>query len=550
MSSKLSQNKWLISLIPIVLVLTFAVAITIAAKNDAVTSDETAHIPAGWTYAKYGIFALNNEHPALMKLLSGAFLLPFDLNFPQRYDPSKPQDWEQWTFGDSFLMNSGNDMDLIIFWARLPAILMAIGLVIVVYFWTKKLTGSRKAGIAALILAIFSPIILAHGRLANTDTPLTFFYVLSFFSLWAFLDKPNLLRASALGLSVGGGVAVKFSAPVIVPIVFILIIIKLFLKPKDYPVLRMLGMFLAAIIIGATVVWGSYIIAQRNEIRLAEPVILGQTFNHRVVKTPKEKIFYLPLDRYLEGFEVVRSHSQIGHPSYLLGEYRIKGWWYYFPYTFLVKTPLVTLFLFGLALVTLWWGARKRTFGWIITLLPLFVFLGMSLFNHINIGVRHIMPIYPLVFVSAIAGSWWLTKYRIWQVILVLLLLFYIFDSASHYPSYMAYFNQLIGSNHNHYRYLADSNVYWSQDDRRMADYLKSQAIAEVYMPKPSSRMKYYGIKIKELEKYPELEPGEYIVISANDMALPPKGAGTLDWLIKNYQPIHHIGYSIYLYRI
>src|SRR3990167_858309 len=86
------KQKWqdkIFWLVPSFLILILAVILISGAQNDSVSNDESAHIPAGWSYAKLGVYRLNDEHPPLMKLLSGIFLLPFNLNFPSAYPIEK-----------------------------------------------------------------------------------------------------------------------------------------------------------------------------------------------------------------------------------------------------------------------------------------------------------------------------------------------------------------------------------------------------------------------------------------------------------------------------
>jgi len=124
-------------------------------------------------------------------------------------------------------------------------------------------------------------------------------------------------------------------------------------------------------------------------------------------------------------------------------------------------------------------------------------------------------------------------------------------DIAIHYPSFMGYFSQVIGSNHNNYKYLFDSDVDWLQDDQRMIKYLKSQSIGTVYMANKNKLFVFWDIDVIEINKNSEKPPsGSYVVLSSNDKAWANNTNNAIDWIVKNKSPIHHIGYSIYLYKI
>ena len=121
-----------------------------------------------------------------------------------------------------------------------------------------------------------------------------------------------------------------------------------------------------------------------------QPVLRGAVLLAR-------RLSLLP-DPYLFGF--FPSSSTLGAPSFLLGERSEVGHWYYFPATFALKTPLGLVVLLALALAT--WrrhavSARVACFLW----LPVAVRLALTLTRSLYIGHRHLLPIYPFLFVAA-----------------------------------------------------------------------------------------------------------------------------------------------------
>ncbi|GAG41128.1 unnamed protein product, partial [marine sediment metagenome] len=152
--------------------------------------DELAHIPAGYSYASQRDFRINPEHPPLIKDLAGLPLLFLDLNFP-----SDSWAWNegvnaQWNFGYDFLYASGNNVEQILFWARLPMLFLLVFLGWFMFRWAKKEFG-KEIALFALTLFSFSPTFLAHGRLVTTDVGATLGFVLGFYFWLKFLRDPS-----------------------------------------------------------------------------------------------------------------------------------------------------------------------------------------------------------------------------------------------------------------------------------------------------------------------------------------------------------------------
>ena len=161
-------------------------------KDDSLTMDELAHLPAGYSYLSQQDMRLNPEHPPLMKDLAGFPLLFIDgIKFP-----SEIKDWKddingQWGFGNIFLFqNNGNLADQMIFWGRIPMIFLLIFLGLFIFKWTRELFGN-KAAILALFLYSLSPTFLAHGRLVTTDVAAATGVVLAIYYFIKFLKTPN-----------------------------------------------------------------------------------------------------------------------------------------------------------------------------------------------------------------------------------------------------------------------------------------------------------------------------------------------------------------------
>jgi hypothetical protein len=227
---------------------------------------------------------------------------------------------------------------------------------------------------------------------------------------------------------------------------------------------------------------------------------------------------FLP-DAYLLGF--ARMFKYAGQrPAYLCGEYSDSGWWYYFPVAFVLKTPLaaILLALAGLlALVTARVRVRDRVLlgGLVVFVL---VYGASALLGHLNIGERHLLPIYPALFCLGGAAAAWCTR-RAGRVLVCGALLWLVAANAYIYPQYLAYFNELVGGPRNGSRYLADSNIDWGQDLRRLAGYAArhpDEHIKLAYFGTADPRR--YGFACEALPSYgawgklAELTAGTYVV--------------------------------------
>src|SRR3989344_2626653 len=164
--------------------------------------DELAHIPAGYSYARYQDHRLNPEHPPLVKVLAGIPLLLQGLNFPTDQDSWQKDINGQWTAGSQFLYESGNDADRIISWARFGPILLTLLLIIAVYWFSKELMGRWWAFLPTFLTAL-SPTVLAHGHYVTTDIGATLGILVATATFIKYLESPSRKRLWLAGLAFG-----------------------------------------------------------------------------------------------------------------------------------------------------------------------------------------------------------------------------------------------------------------------------------------------------------------------------------------------------------
>jgi hypothetical protein len=374
------------------------------------------------------------------------------------------------------------------------------------------------------------------------------------------LEQPDWLRTGLLGVAFGAAVASKFTAiaflPACVGVAAVYLAIAkrrlLFVRPLPWKghVLR----FALAMLVALVFIWGTYRFSARpisplqGEHRRIDKWMSDSRLRrvaYRAVELP------IPLLDFYEGVraQAVRTYHEFGYDSYLLGEYRNNGWWYFFPVVLAVKTPIGFLLLSsaGLAAVFL----RGTASPWqrhLTGLFPIIILL-VCLTSSIDSGVRHILPIYvPLAILGGYAAARLTDSGRRWMPAAGLLLVGWVAaDSVLVHPDYLAYFNP-IASPHPE-RVLCESDLDWGQDLFRLAGRLRALGVTQV-------TMKYFGtapLQVAGLPSYQELSPtvpsSGYVAISVHYLALENAKDGSYGWL-KRYQPLERVGRSIFLYWI
>src|SRR3989344_4573342 len=201
------------------LFLTFLIPF-LSMQNFSPAYDEITHLPSGFSYLKTGELKLNPEHPPLIKMLAAFPLLFLDLKFNASDPDLAGAQTKEWQFGSNFLFANG--VDRVMFWGRIPMILLSVLLGWYIFRWGKDLFG-YEAGIIGLLIYALMPNIIAHSQLVTTDLGLTVFSFISLYYLWRFITKENKNDALYSGLNLGLALGSKFSAVFLMPIFIVLL---------------------------------------------------------------------------------------------------------------------------------------------------------------------------------------------------------------------------------------------------------------------------------------------------------------------------------------
>jgi hypothetical protein len=267
------------------------------------------------------------------------------------------------------------------------------------------------------------------------------------------------------------------------------------------------------------------------------PIFAGRLFSETLE---------VPLHPYIVGLWRVLQLNTRGLQSYLLGELSPFGWWYYFPVAFAVKTPLAVLLL--LALATWRVATHGVRFDLVALVLPAALYFVWAMTSHIDFGVRHILPVYPAVFILiGVASAEALAAWPASRWLIAAAVAIQLFEFVHTYPYYVSFFNLGVGGPDRGEYYLLDSNLDWGQDAKRLAGYLQSHGVTDPCVSYfGQADLAYYGIKAKELPA--KAQPLDCVAaISINHLHGLYVNADSFDWL-RQVQPTAKVGSSIYIY--
>jgi hypothetical protein len=479
------------------LLLAMAAAMITSALQETQTWDEAGHLTAGYLYLKTGSLAFYTDHPPLRAL----FALPL-LFLNLRIPTDRPEwaDRDQTTFATQFLYTNPYHPDTLLLAGRSVAIALTLAFGVTLFLWTRRHFDTTTA-LIALALFAFDPNLIAHGHYIATDMLAAFTF---FLAVIAFHSG----RPIPAGLALGLALTAKFSAIALIPI-FILL----------------------------------WIIQRRMSIRTLAALFAIAALTVALITLPDPHA-------YLTGLNQTLTKSHEGHEAYLLGQYSQTGWWYYFPVVFAVKTPLGLLLLLAIALGAALYR-RPKSALYLTLAFPAAVFFAVSMTSAVNIGVRHILPIYPLLCVLAAAL---VTRLRRGPAIAAACAAIVALESASIYPDYLAFFNAASGGPAAGPRYLLDSNIDWGEDVKKLRTWLRARHIDGVCMFYfGNTGVEFYGIPMQHLPRTQETDLRQNLncvaAISVTNLYGLYVPHDAYAWL-RNLPPTARIGYSIYVYDL
>lgn len=473
--------------------------------------DEMAHLTGGVSYWQTGDFRLHPENGVFPQRWAALPALALQPRLPELAGPAS-RAWVEasvWQLGYPFFYGLGNDLERMLRAGRRMILGLSVGLGLLVYAWSRRLFGPA-GGMLSLCLYAFSPNVLAHSRLITSDLAVTFGFSATLACLWALLHRLSVLRVAGFGCALAVLLSSKASSLLILPIGAILVAVRL-TRPEPLLV-QATARARAVRVHGAGRIATALVLACTCSAALALAwiwVAYGGRFPlFRLPPLPSdpESIWAGTLDRagWIGGWiEAARALRLVPEPylyglaytvgraasrsAFLLGAHSEAGWWTFFPVALMLKTPPASLALVAIALVAVvqraraagssaarWW--RRSLYRAAPLLALLAVYWPVALGSSLNIGLRHLLPTYPAIFIltgAAIHGFG--TNKRLRHALLLGLVALLALETALTHPHYLAYFSPLVGGPAHGYRYLVDSSLDWGQDLPALARWLEEE---------------------------------------------------------------------------
>jgi tetratricopeptide (TPR) repeat protein len=453
-----------------------------AYTRKSATWDEPMHLTSGYAALTARDHRIDPSHPPLVRMWAALPLLFTDRPAldTSAIDRTPPATWVQqaYAFAHRFLYVD-HDADRLLYRARFMIVLLGVLLGVLLFCWVYEWLGVAPAAIA-LVLFVLEPNIAAHAALVTTDLGVTCFMFGAVYFLWRCARRVTPFNVAGVALCTALALTTKFSAVVLLPILGGLLALAVW---RGAITLRAAGTVTAACVAAAALaVWTAYGLRYAPsgspgwEFRFGESVLSSSVLS---------SLRLLP-NAFTHGF--VYSQTSVGQiPAFLAGEYSTDGWWYYFPYAMAIKTPLALLALTAGGLIAVW---RTRAtpasplsppLTRAFVLLPIAVWLGVAMASGINIGVRHILPVYPFVLLLASAAVAALLARgrsgRAWAAAAVAVLAL---EFSSVYPHNLTFFNLLVGGPDGGFRYLTDSNIGWGQNLKPLKAWMDRQGVDHI----------------------------------------------------------------------
>ena len=479
--------------------------------RESLTFDEGDHMFAGYMMWKAGDYGLNPEHPPLAKLLASVPILADHLWVP----PPMPGQFfkaEAYLNGRDWLARNDGDRQHLVFEMRASAELLALGLCLFVFLAAREWFGDT-AGLIALALVVFDPNVLAHSALVTTDIGVSCFFVAAIWTFYRFASRPTLIRLLLVGLATGLLLATKHSGILIGPLFVTLIAWEVLTAPgtqRKRIALRLTGGFFAIVVLSVLVLWAFYgfrysarpagMAFSTSVAAYAEPLPHWES----AIVVAVGRLHLLP-ESYLVGLVDVKLVS-LAYPAFLLGKVYPHGLWYYFPFVILIKTTLGLLLLIGLATFATVTGKLTRHRELFYALAPPVIYLAVAMMSGMNIGSRHLLPVYAFVIIFAAAAAATLAgRNRFWAILCSYLIVAHVASSLHVFPNEIAYANEAWGGPRNVHNLLSDSTVDWAQQlfqVKQWQDGHPDQECWFAYFARPVIDPAVYGIRCHALPTF------------------------------------------------
>jgi 4-amino-4-deoxy-L-arabinose transferase-like glycosyltransferase len=436
------------------------------------TTDEAYHIACGMQWLSVGRYTYETQHPPLARIV--AALGPY-------WSGAKFHNMSSGIDEEHLTLNAAPDYFGVLTRARAGNLLFFFLGCASVWLLARRCGGTIVAAVSVGLFTLI-PVVLGHAGLATTDMALAACLTLAFWGWQHWLDRPgDPQRAALAGLATGLAMVSKFSSVLFLPAMLVPVLAWRWWR-KDLQVGPRLGLWKAMACAAGVfffVCWSVY----RFDLTPARfppgrPFLLldatiGETgWVHNVAYWLLD--LHVPLAAMIRGIGEVYQHNWDGHNAYLLGHLSQQGWWYFFPIVLAVKTP-IALAILAIAGAVVAFRERNRPAAECLMAATAIVLVSMA--SNVNLGVRHVLPVYLLMAVPAGLAVVRLWK-RTWMI--AALCVWLVAASVAAHPDYFAYFNILAMGKPE--RIVVDSDLDWGQDLHRATLMLQARGVREAWI--------------------------------------------------------------------
>ena len=537
-------NKYVIGVAVLIAIGVARIAATYTVFNGAY--DEPFHIANGMEWLQQGTFTNQYRHPPLAGIVSALGPFIHGLRSPRRWKPAEQGESVIFEEGNEILY-AKNDYWVSLTLARIGTLPFFVLACVVTFLWSRRWFGDAAGFWGVLLLVCTSPI-LGHAGLATNDVACAAGAALALYRFVRWLEQPDTSRWLWWGFATAFAILCKYSN---IPFLGACYALGFAVASRGAFRKRAAQACLAACVV-LFLMWAAYrfTVIPLGTVYGAHPRVDSILINRPLLHSIWNSIMAtpLPLTEAMMGLRDLFRHNAIGIDMYLLGRWSQSGWWYFFPVVLAVKTPIGLLLLAAFGLGFVLYRFRKAAWQQVLTAVFPIVILLVCMLARIDLGVRHILPIYPLL---AIVGGYAVTTLfrhsRPTGAVGALLVAWVVIDSWRAHPDYLAHFNEFAGSHPE--TILCESDLDWGQDLHRLSLRLKERGIEEFSIAYFGTALLHKaGLPHYELLSRTEPSRG-YIAVSLHRLNIDYKKDGSFAWL-KSYTPVERIGKSIDLFYI
>lgn len=512
-----NRTGLLVNVLATLLLVWMAVVVTCSQWKMSPTFDEQNHVTRGISILRTGDYRLVLHHPPLANILEALPVAWQPNGFSTKMPAWQPTNLSIWEASSKTVWQHPTQGVRLIHLARIPVLLFALGLGLLIFVWSRELFGPW-GGLFSLAFYVLDPSMLAHSGLATTDIPAACTLLLAVYLIRQWYYRPSKGRFALAGLGVGLALATKFTALLLAPILAVLLLV-IAIRPTgpagslaalwaELPFrrrfARAVGAGLALLAVAGVALWGVYgFRIEQLGGKIEQPVSASASVIQRIP---------VPSKQYLRGIKTVKTQAE-EHPAYLLGmtDTTGKGWWYYFPVVIATKTPLPALVLMlGALLLALLPRMRarmalpRRELLFLLVPAGIYLLAALGLLGvNLNLGIRHILPLYPFLYI--LIGEWLALRVRAraFRPALAVAVIAQCASVALAFPHFLAYFNEVSETRVDGYHILVDSNYDWGQDLARLAELQRKDRLEPLYLSYfGTTPPEAYGIHYRPLVGY------------------------------------------------